>query len=77
MRGRTIRLVISVGTALLGISAVGSVIAYSAVERGRVVQEDVTMPVRPPPPKAEYGLSDQQELRKIFKPFRPPGALDR
>ena len=73
----TIRLVVAIGVALGGISAIGSVIAYSAVERARVAQENVTKPVRPPPPKAEFRLSDQEELRKIFKPFRPPGPLDR
>ena len=31
MRGRTIRLVNAIGGALVGISAIGSVIAYSAV----------------------------------------------
>jgi hypothetical protein len=77
MRGRTVRLIVAVGVALVGISAIGSVIAYSAVERARVAQENVTMPVRPPPPKAEFRLSDQEELRKIFKPFRLPGPLDR
>ena len=77
MRGRTVRLVVAVGVALVGISAIGSVIAYSAVERARVAQENVTKPVRPPPPKAEFRLSDQEELRKIVKPFRLPGPLDR
>ena len=77
MRGRTVRLIVAVGVALVGISAIGSVIAYSAVERARVAQENVTKPVRPPPPKAEFRLSDQEELRKMFMPFRLPGPLDR
>jgi hypothetical protein len=72
MRGRTVRLVVAVGVALLGISVIGSVIAYSAVDRARVAQENVTKP-----PKAEFRLSEQQELRKIFKPFRLRGPLDR
>jgi hypothetical protein len=66
-----------VGVAFVGMGAIGTVIAFSAVERARVGQEDVIKPVRPPYPQAEYRLSDQQELRKIFKPFRPPGPLDR
>ena len=45
MRGRTIRLIVAIGVALVGISAIGSVIAYSAVERARVAQENATKPV--------------------------------
>jgi hypothetical protein len=68
----TIRLVVAIGVALGGISAIGSVIAYSAVEQARIAQENVTKP-----PKAEFRLSEQQEIRKIFKPFRLRGSLDR
>ena len=80
MRSRkqiAIRLVVALGIAFVGMGAIGTVIAFSAVERGRVGQEDVIKPVRPPYPKAEYRLSDQQEFRKIFKSFRLPGPLDR
>ena len=67
MRGRTVRLIVAVGVALVGISAIGSVIAYSAVERARMIAEEtITQPFRPPVPKAEYRLSDQQQLRRIF-----------
>jgi hypothetical protein len=63
----TIRLVVAIGVALGGISAIGSVIAYSAVERAwMIAQETATKPFRPPVPKAEFRLSDQQQLRRIF-----------
>jgi hypothetical protein len=62
----TIRLVVAIGLALGGISAIGSVIAYSAVERAwMIAQETATKPFRPVP-KAEFRLSDQQQLRRIF-----------
>ena len=63
----TIRLVVAIGVALGGISAIGSVIAYSAVERAwMIAQETATKPFRPPVPKAEFRLSDQQQLRRVF-----------
>ncbi len=63
----TIRLVVAIGVALGGISAIGSVIAYSAVERAwMIAQETAKKPFRPPIPKAEFRLSDQQQLRRIF-----------
>jgi hypothetical protein len=65
MRGRTIRLVVAIGVALVGISAIGSAIAYSAVTW--IAQEN-TKPL--PPTPAEFRLNDQQQLRQIFKPFR-------
>ena len=61
-----IRLVVAVGLAFLGIGAIGTVIAFSAVERARMIAEEtITQPFRPPVPKAEYRLSDQQQLRRI------------
>jgi hypothetical protein len=66
MRGRTIRLVVAIGVAVVGISAIGSAIAYSAVTW--IAQENVTKPL--PPTPAEFQLNDQQQLRQIFKPFR-------
>src|SRR5262249_652216 len=66
MRGRDIRLVVAFGVALVGISAIGSVIAYSAVTW--IAQENVTKPL--PRTPAESRVSDQQQLRQIFKPFR-------
>jgi hypothetical protein len=77
MRGRTIKLVVAVGAALLGISMAGQIIADSSVEQARIAQENVTKPFRPLPPKAEFQLNDQEQLRKIFKPFRPLSPLDR
>jgi hypothetical protein len=66
MRGRTIRLVVATGVALVGISAIGSAIAYSAVTR--IAHENVTKPL--PPTPVEFWLNEQQ-LRQIFKlPFR-------
>jgi hypothetical protein len=63
----TIRLIVAIGVALGGISAIGSVIAYSAVERAwMIAQETATKPFRPPVPKAEFRLSDQQQLRRVF-----------
>jgi NAD/NADP transhydrogenase beta subunit len=45
----TIRLVVAIGVALGGISAIGSVIAYSAVERAwMIAQETATKALRPP-----------------------------
>jgi hypothetical protein len=67
MRGRTIGLVVAIGVALLGISVIGSVIAYSAAW---ITQENITKPL--PPTPAEFRLSDQQQLRQTFKPFRSP-----
>jgi hypothetical protein len=70
MRGRklfAVRLVVAVGIAFVGMGAIGTVIAFSAVERARMIAEEaITMPVQPPVPKAEYRLSDQQQLRRIF-----------
>jgi hypothetical protein len=62
-----IRLVVAVGLAFLGIGAIGTVIAFSAVERARMIAEEaITKPYRPPAPKAEYRLGDQQQLRRIL-----------
>jgi hypothetical protein len=62
-----IRLVVAVGIAFVGMGAIGTVIAFSAVERARVIAEEaITKPFRPPVPKAEYRLSDQHQLRRIF-----------
>ena len=62
-----IRLVVAVGLAFVGMGAIGTVIAFSAVERARMIAEEaITKPFRPPVPKAEYRLSDQQQLRRIF-----------
>jgi hypothetical protein len=70
MRGRkqfAIRLVIALGIAFVGMGAIGTVIAFSALERARMIAEEaVTKPFQPPVPKAEYRLSDQQQLRRIF-----------
>jgi hypothetical protein len=63
----TIRVVVAIGIAFVGINAIGSVVAYSAVERAwMIAQESITKPFRSPGPKAEFRLSDHQQLRKIF-----------
>ena len=67
MRSRkqfAIRLVVALGIAFVAMGAIGTVIAFSAVERAQVIT--ITKPFRPPVPKAEYRLSDQQQLRRIF-----------
>src|SRR5262249_22068968 len=70
MRSRkkfAIRLVVALGIAFVGMGAIGTVIAFSAVERARTIAEEtITQPFRPPVPKVEYRLSDQQQLRRIF-----------
>ena len=63
----TVRVAVAIGLAFVGISAVGSVVAYSAVERvWMITQETITKPFRAPVPKEEFRLSDHQQLRKIF-----------
>ena len=68
MRSRkqfAVRLVVALGIAFVGMGAIGTVIAFSAVERARMIAEEtITQPFRPPVPKAEYRLSDQQQLRR-------------
>ena len=62
-----IKLIVAVGIAFFGLGAIGTVIAFSAIERARMIAEEaVTKPFRPAVPKAEYRLSDQQQLRRIF-----------
>jgi hypothetical protein len=62
-----IRLLVALGIAFVGMGAIGTVIAFSAVERARMIAEGtITQSSRPPVPKAEYRLSDQQQLRRIF-----------
>ena len=63
----TIRMVVPVGIAVVGIGVTGDVVAYSAVERASVITpENLTKPFRSPVPKAEFRLSEHQQLRKIF-----------
>jgi hypothetical protein len=61
------RLVVALGIAFVGMGAIDTVIAFSAVERARMIAEEtVTQPFRPPVPNADYRLSNQQQLRRIF-----------
>ena len=68
----TIRMVVAVGIALLGISAIGAALAYAA-GAWMAAQEMVTKPLPSPLPESEFRLSEQQELRKIFVFKRLPG----
>jgi hypothetical protein len=62
----TIRMVVAIGIAFVGVSAIGSVVAYSAVERAwTMAQETLSKPFRSAP-KAEFRLSEHQKLRKMF-----------
>jgi hypothetical protein len=55
-----------VGIAFVAVSAIGSVVAYSAVERARTIaQENFIKPIQSAP-KAEFRLSEHQQLRKFF-----------
>ena len=62
----TVRIVVAVGVAFVGVSAIGSVVAYSAVERAwTITQDTVNKPFRSAR-KDEFRLSEHQQLRKIF-----------
>ena len=62
-----VRVVVAIGIAFVAVSVIGSAVAYSAVERARmIVQETITKSLRSPAPKTEFRLSDHQQLRKIF-----------
>jgi hypothetical protein len=68
----TIRMVVAVGIALLGISAIGAALAYAA-GAWMAAQEMVTKPFPSTVPKSEFRLSEQEELRKLFAFKRLPG----
>jgi hypothetical protein len=57
----TIRMVVAIGIAVIGVTAIGVVVADSAFERAQVIAH-FTKPV----PKAEFRLSEHEQLRKIF-----------
>ena len=57
----TIRMVVAIGIAFVGATAFGMVVAHSAFERAQVIAH-FTKPV----PKAEFRLSEHQQLRKTF-----------
>jgi hypothetical protein len=62
----TIRVVVAIGIAFVGVSAISSVVAYSAVERAwTMAQEALSKPFRSAP-KAEFRLSEHQQLRRIL-----------
>jgi hypothetical protein len=62
----TIRMVVAIGIAFVGVSAISSVVAYSAVERAwTIAQETLTKPFRSAP-KNEFRLNEHQQLRKMF-----------
>jgi hypothetical protein len=67
IRQFTARMVVAIGIAVVGVVAIGSAAAYSAVERARAItQENLTQPFQSPVPKAEFRLSEHQQLRKMF-----------
>jgi hypothetical protein len=57
----TIRTVVAIGIAVVGATAIGVAVADSAFERAQVIAR-FTKPV----PKAEFRLSEHEQLRKIF-----------
>jgi hypothetical protein len=57
----TIRAVVAIAIAVIGVTAIGVVVADSAFERAQVIAR-FTKPV----PKAEFRLSEHQQLRKTF-----------
>ena len=57
----TIRTVVVTGIAVVGATAIGVAVADSAFERAQVIAR-FTKPV----PKAEFRLSEHEQLRKIF-----------
>jgi hypothetical protein len=69
----TIRMSIAVGVAVVGVIAISDVVAYSSsVERVWVIkQETLTSPLRSPAPKAEFRLSEYQQLSAHFFQRQP------
>jgi hypothetical protein len=60
-------MVVAIGIAVVGVAAIGSVAAYSAIERARAVtQDNITRPFQSPVAKAEFRLSEHQQLRRMF-----------
>ena len=67
IRQFTARMVVASGIAVVGVAAIGSVAAYSAVERARAItQDNLAQPFQSPVPKAEFRLSENQQLRRMF-----------
>jgi hypothetical protein len=69
----TIRMIVALGIAVVGIIAIGDVVAYSSVERPWVIkQATLASPLRSPAPKAEFRLSEYQQLGgHFFRTQRP------
>jgi hypothetical protein len=62
----TIRMVVAIGIAVVGVSAIGIVVADSAFERAQVIaQKTLSKPFRSGP-ETEFRLNEHQQLRKIF-----------
>ena len=59
---------VAMGIAVVGVIAIGDVVAYSSsVERAWVIKQEIsTKPVRSPVPKAEFRLSEYQQLGGHF-----------
>ena len=62
----TIRMVVAIGIAVIGVSAMGIVVADSAFERAQVIaQKTLSKPFRSGL-ETEFRLNEHQQLRKIF-----------
>jgi hypothetical protein len=63
----SLKAVLAVGIALLGVNAISGRVAYSAVERAWAAgKEMLAKPFLPPGPKSEFRLSDYQKLRTMM-----------
>jgi hypothetical protein len=63
----SLKAVVAVGIALLGVNAICGRVAYSAVERAWAAGKEVlAKPSLPPGPKSEFRLSDHQKLRTMM-----------
>ena len=66
----TIRMIVALGIAVVGIIAISDVITYSSsVERAWVVKQE--NPLRSPVPRAEFRLSEYQQLGGHFFERQP------
>jgi hypothetical protein len=63
----TIRMVVAFGIAVFVVIAISDVIAYwSSAERAWVIKESLNSPLRSPIAKAEFRLSEYQQLNGHF-----------
>jgi hypothetical protein len=69
----TIRVIVALGIAVVGVVLISDVVAYSSsVERAWVIKQDtLAHPSRSPLPKAEFRLSEYQQLGGHFLQRQP------